>query len=149
MVVVAETPTQLLKELRTPKRGDFFYFLKLSDMNELQKTASTVEAEAEKRTKTYEEKTEELLNELYGWNWAERTKSLPISKQTHAALYVKGLTQDLLSALYSLHEIIWGEVDSVTGGKFAEAIRPIEEIVNSHLIDAIDVNMGSRDYKEI
>ena len=98
---------------------------------------------------TYEEKKQENLKELYGWNYAERTKTIPIGENTHAALYVKGLIQDLESAMFSLHELLYAEADNDQGRRITDAIRPVREIVDGYLVDSISENMTFRDFKEI
>lgn len=98
---------------------------------------------------TYEEKKQEYLKELYGNDYAERTKTIPIGENTHAALYVKGLIQDLESAMFSLHDLLYGEADDEQGRRITDAIRPVSEIVNGYLVDSISENMSFRDFKEI
>ncbi len=98
---------------------------------------------------TREEKRDNILKELYGLNYAERTKTIPIGENTHAALYVKGLIQDLESAMFSLHELLYGEADDEQGRRITDVIRPVSEIVNGYLVDSISENMSFRDFKEI
>lgn len=98
---------------------------------------------------TYEEKKQENLKELYSLNYAERTKTIPIGENTHAALYVKGLIQDLESAMFSLHELLYAEADNDQGRRITDAIRPVREIVDGYLVDSISENMTFRDFKEI
>lgn len=100
-------------------------------------------------TKEYLEKQNEILKDLYGRNCAERTKAISIGQNTHAALYVKGLLQDLQGALFSLHELIYGVVDDEVGGKFSDVTRPIEEIIDKYMLDSISENMSFRDFEEI
>ena len=100
-------------------------------------------------TKEYLKKQDEILKELYGRNCAERTKTTPIGQNTHAALYVKGLLQDLQGALFSLHELIYGVVDDKTGDRFSDVTTPIEEIINQCLLDSISEDMSFRDFEEI
>lgn len=99
--------------------------------------------------KEYLEEQDRISKELYSRNCAERTKTIPIGNNTHAALYVKGLLQDLHSALFLLHELIYGEVDDKTGDRFSDVTTPIEEIVNQYLLDSISENMSFRDFKEL
>lgn len=101
------------------------------------------------REMTREEKRDNILKELYGWNYAERTKTIPIGENTHAALYVKGLIQDLESAMFSLHELLYAEADNDQGRRITDAIRPVREIVDGYLVDSISENMTFRDFKEI
>lgn len=101
------------------------------------------------REMTREEKRDNILKELYGWNYAERTKTIPIGENTHAALYVKGLIQDLESAMFSLHELLYAEADNDQGRRITNAIRPVREIVDGYLVDSISENMTFRDFKEI
>lgn len=100
-------------------------------------------------TKEYIKKQDEILKELYGRNCAERAKTTPIGQNTHAALYVKGLLQDLQGALFSLHELIYGVVDDKVGDKLSDVTKPIEEIVDQYLLDSISENMSFRDFEEI
>lgn len=101
------------------------------------------------REMTREEKRDNILKELYGCNYAERTKTIPIGENTHAALYVKGLIQDLESAMFSLHELLYAEADNDQGRRITDAIRPVREIVDGYLVDSISENMTFRDFKEI
>ncbi len=101
------------------------------------------------KEKTYEEKQEKILKELYGCDYAERTKTVAIRKNTRAALYVKGLIKDLESALFSLNELLYGETDEKQGERIVNAIRPIDAIADGYLIDSISENMSFRDFKEI
>ena len=101
------------------------------------------------REMTREAMREYILKELYGWNYAERTKTIPIGENTHAALYVKGLIQDLESAMFSLHELLYREADDDQGRRITDAIRPVSEIVDRCLVDSISENMSFRDFKEI
>ena len=100
-------------------------------------------------TKEYPKKQDEILKELYGRNCAERTKTTPIGQNTHAALYVKGLLQDLQGALFSLHELMYGVVEDKVGDKLSDVTKPIEEIVDQYLLDSISENMSFRDFEEI
>jgi hypothetical protein len=100
-------------------------------------------------TKEYLKKQDEILKELYGRNCAERTKTTPIGQNTHAALYVKGLLQDLQGALFSLHELMYGVVEDKVGDKLSDVTKPIEEIVDQYLLDSISENMSFRDFEEI
>lgn len=102
-----------------------------------------------KHSTEYIEEQNRILEELYGQNCAERTKTIPIGQNTHAALYVKGLVQDLQGALFSLHELVYGVIDDEVGSKFSEVIRPLEDIVNRYIIDGISENMAFRDFEEI
>ena len=49
---------------------------------------------------TYEEKKQEYLKELYGNDYAERTRKALISENTRATLYVRGMVKDLQCALF-------------------------------------------------
>lgn len=98
---------------------------------------------------TREAKRDNILKELYGLDYAERTKTIPIGENTHAALYVKGLIQDLESAMFSLHELLYREADDDQGRRITDAIRPVSEIVDRYLVDSISENMSFRDFKEI
>ena len=100
-------------------------------------------------SKEYAENRNKILKELYSWNCAERTKHSPISDNTHAALYVKGLIKDVLSGLYSIHGLIFGEVDDNTADRFIEAIIPIEKIADEYVVRSIDENMSCIDFEEI
>lgn len=100
-------------------------------------------------TKEYLKKRDEILKGLYGQNCAERTKTTPIGQNTHAALYVKGLLQDLQGALFSLHELMYGVVEDKVGDKLSDVTKPIEEIVDQYLLDSISENMSFRDFEEI
>lgn len=103
----------------------------------------------ENREMTFEEKRENELKELYGWDFAERTKTIPISTNTHAALYVKGLVQDLESALFSLHNLLYEDISDKQGAMITNAIIPINAIADRCLLDSISENMSFRDFKEI
>ena len=56
---------------------------------------------------TYKEKKQENLRELYGFDYAERTKKALISDKTRATLYVRGMVEDF----YTLGE--WLKICSV------------------------------------
>lgn len=103
----------------------------------------------EKKEMTFEEKRENKLKELYGWNYAERMKKAPISDNTRAALYIKGLVQDVESALFTLHEILYGETSDDVGGRIVNAIIPLDAIADEYLINSINDSIEVRDFKEI
>lgn len=98
---------------------------------------------------TREEEKKSVLKELYGWDYAERTKTIPISTNTRAALYVKGLVRDLESALFSLHGLLYANMPDEQGARIVNAIRPINAIADRYLLDSISENMSFRDFKEI
>lgn len=100
-------------------------------------------------SKEYIEKKQQVLNELYGWNDAERAKNAPISESTRATLYFKGMVQDVISTLYSIHELFYGEVDNDTSEEFHKATLKLNELADKYIIETINENMGSRDFKEI
>lgn len=98
---------------------------------------------------TCEEKKQENLKELYGFDYAERTKKALISENTRATLYVRGMVADLQCALFSLHTLIYGDYDDETGQKLVEALKPVENIVNKYVIESINENISFRDFKDI
>ncbi len=98
---------------------------------------------------TYEEKKQENLKELYGFDYAERTKKALISDKTRATLYVRGMVEDLQCALFSLHTLLYGDYDDETGEKLVEALKPVESIVNEYVIDSINENISFRNFKDI
>lgn len=98
---------------------------------------------------TYEEKKQENLKELYGLDYAERTKKALISENTRATLYVRGMVEDLQCALFSLHTLLYGDCDDETGKMLVEALKPVESIVNEYVIDSINENISFRDFKDI
>ena len=115
-------------------------------MNELREAAPSVEAK--RIVSDYEKNREKMLAELYSWNMAARVRTAPISQNTRAALYVKGLVNDILQSLYILHALFVGEHDDV-GDEFVNAVEPIEKIVDRYIIESINENMSFRDFKEI
>lgn len=98
---------------------------------------------------TYEEKKQENLKELYGFDYAERTKKALISENTRATLYVRGMVADLQCALFSLHTLLYGDYDDETGQMLVEAFKPVENIVNKYMIESINENISSMDFKDI
>lgn len=98
---------------------------------------------------TYKEKKQENLRELYGFDYAERTKKALISDKTRATLYVRGMVEDLQCALFSLHTLLYGDYDDETGEKLVEALKPVESIVNEYVIDSINENISSSNFKDI
>ena len=98
---------------------------------------------------TYEEKKRENLKELYSLNYAERTKKALISENTRATLYVRGMVADLQCALFSLHTLLYGDYDDETGQMLVEAFKPVENIVNKYMIESINENISSMDFKDI
>lgn len=98
---------------------------------------------------TCEEKKQEILKELYGLNYAERTKKALISENTRATLYVRGMVGDLQCALFSLHTLLYGDYDDETGQMLVEALKPVENIVNKYMIESINENILSMDFKDI
>lgn len=98
---------------------------------------------------TYEEKKRENLKELYSLNYAERTKKALISENTRATLYVRGMVEDLQCALFSLHTLLYGDYDDETGQMLVEALKPVENIVNKYMIESINENISSMDFKDI
>lgn len=98
---------------------------------------------------TYEEKKQENLKELYGFDYAERTKKALISDKTRATLYVRGMVEDLQCALFSLHTLLYGDYDGETGEKLVGALKPVESIVNEYVIDSINENISFRNFKDI
>lgn len=98
---------------------------------------------------TYEEKKQEYLKELYGNDYAERTRKALISENTRATLYVRGMVEDLQCALFSLHALLYGDYDDETGQKLVEALKPVENIVDKYVIESINENISFRDFKDI
>lgn len=98
---------------------------------------------------THEEKKQEILKELYGLNYAERTKKALISENTRSTLYVRGMVADLQCALFSLHTLLYGDYDDETGQMLVEAFKPVENIVNKYMIESINENISSMDFKDI
>lgn len=72
--------------------------------------------------------------ELYSQNHAEQIKDTPLSDSIRAALYVEVKIEDLKNSLYSLHRILYGEIDDYVGDKITEAIEPIKLIADKYLI---------------
>lgn len=100
-------------------------------------------------SKEYIEKRNEILGKLYRCDCAKQTKDIHMSQETQAALYIKGCIQDLSSALYSLHELLYGELSDKESETITDAINPISKIVDKYLIDCIDCNMSRIDFREI
>lgn len=100
-------------------------------------------------SKEHIEKTKRVISELYGWNNAEQAKYAPISESTRATLYFKGMVQDVISTLYSIHELFYGEVDDDTSKEFYEATSKLNGLADKYIIETINANMSSRDFKEI
>ncbi len=98
---------------------------------------------------TYEEKKQENLKELYGLDYAERTKKALISDKTRATLYVRGMVEDLQCALFSLHTLLYGDYDGETEEELVGALKPVESIVNEYVIDSINENISFRNFKDI
>ena len=98
---------------------------------------------------TYEEKKQDILKDLYGLNYAERTKKALISENTRATLYVRGMVVDLQCALFSLHTLLYGDYDDETGKILVDALRPVENIVNKYVIESINENISFMDFKDI
>ncbi len=107
------------------------------------------EREKNNKEMTYEEKKQENLKELYGFDYAERTKKALISDKTRATLYVRGMVEDLQCALFSLHTLLYGDYDGETGEKLVGALKPVESIVNEYVIDSINENISFRNFKDI
>lgn len=98
---------------------------------------------------TYEEKKKNTLKELYGHNLAERIINMPISENTRAALYFKGKVQDVLETLFSLHRLMYKDVDDKTTDRFCEAYKNLNEIADEYITNSINENIGFRNVSEI
>ena len=102
-----------------------------------------------KHSKEYEQKRNEILKDLYGWNDAQRVKNAHISCSTQATLYLKCMIQDVLSTLYSLHELLYGTMDDKTRIEFCRAVSKLNKIADRYIIKSISENIGYRDFDEI
>ena len=100
-------------------------------------------------SKKYIEEQNRILKELYSWNDAERAINAPISDNTRATLYFKGRVQDVVSTLYSIHELFYGGVDNDTCEEFYNATSKLNELADKYIIESISESMGSSDFKEI
>ena len=98
---------------------------------------------------TYEETQKNILEELYSHNLADRITKMPISEHTRAALYFKGKVRDVLDILFSLHNLLYGEVCEEKASEFCEACRNLNEIADKYIIESIDENIGFRNMAEI
>lgn len=101
------------------------------------------------RETTYEETQKNILKELYSHNLADRITKMPISEHTRAALYFKGKVQDVLETLFSLHTLLYGEVDEETASEFCNACKNLNEIADWYITDSINGKIGFRNQTEI
>ncbi|MBD8001049.1 hypothetical protein [Phocaeicola faecium] len=101
------------------------------------------------RETTYEETQKNILKELYSHNLADRITKMPISENTRAALYFKGKVQDVLDTLFSLHTLLYGEVDEEKASEFCDACMNLNKMADKYIIDSIDGKIGFRNQTEI
>lgn len=99
--------------------------------------------------KEYLEKQSRIISELHNINNAEFTKTLPLGENTRAAIYFKAKVNDVLSALYTIHELLYGEVDIKTGCEFVDAAQPLMDYADKYIIESISDNIRFRDPTEI
>lgn len=97
----------------------------------------------------YDKNRNKILKEFYGLNYAEKMIHSTLSERTKAALYLKGKVQDVLSAFFLLHELIYDSVDNDTADKFSEVIEPLDKLADEYLILSIAENISIRDFEEI
>ena len=64
-------------------------------------------------SKEYTEKRNEILNDFYGLNCAEKIIQLPLSKMTKAALHLRGKVKDTLDAFFLFHELMFGVMEMI------------------------------------
>lgn len=87
---------------------------------------------------------------MYGHNLAEQITNMPISEKTRAALYFKGKVQDVLETLFSLHRLMYKDVDDKTTDRFCEAYKNLNEIADEYITNSINDNIiGVRNVTEI
>lgn len=96
-----------------------------------------------------EKRHENVMKELYSWDAAERARNATISEETRATLYLKGKIQDIVSALYSVHEMFYTEVDAKTSNEFYEATSKLNELADKYIIISITDQMGDIGFREI
>ena len=100
-------------------------------------------------SKEYLDKQSRIINELHSINNAELTKTLPLGESTRAAIYFRAKVEDTLSALYTIHELLYGEVDVKTGDKFVDAAQPLIDYADKYIIESISDNIRFRNPTEI
>lgn len=100
-------------------------------------------------SKEYLEHQSRIISDLYSLNTPELTKSLPLGKNTRAAIYFKAMVEDTLQALYSIHELFYGEVDDKLGSEFIDAVQPLIDYADRYIINSISDNIRYRDTVEI
>lgn len=83
-------------------------------------------------------KREEILRDLYSRNLSEQMKTIQIGENTRAALYFKGKVQDVIDVLFSLHELIYGDIGDEKYNELSEAVNALDRLADSYLINSIN-----------
>ena len=86
---------------------------------------------------------EKALRRLYKvGNESEKYKTLPLSENTRAAIYVRAKVSDAVNLLFEIHQLLFPNLDDDSGQRFVNAAREMENIANEYIVESIEENLG-------
>lgn len=90
-----------------------------------------------------EKKHEKALRRLYKTGEkAEKYKTLPLSENTRAAIYVRAKVSDAVNLLFEIHQLLFPNLDDDSGQRFVNAAREMKNIANEYIMASIEENLG-------
>lgn len=91
----------------------------------------------------YKKEHEKALRRLYKTGEkAEKYKTLPLSENTRAAIYVRAKVSDAVNLLFEIHQLLFPNLDDDSGQRFVNAAREMENIANEYIVESIEENLG-------
>ena len=91
----------------------------------------------------YKKEHEKALRRLYKvGNESEKYKTLPLSENTRAAIYVRAKVSDAVNLLFEIHQLLFPNLDDDSGQRFVNAAREMKNIANEYILESIEENLG-------
>ena len=91
----------------------------------------------------YKKEHEKALRRLYKvGNESEKYKTLPLSENTRAAIYVRAKVSDAVNLLFEIHQLLFPNLDEDSGQRSVNAAREMENIANEYIMASIEENLG-------
>lgn len=91
----------------------------------------------------YKKRHEKDLTRLYKTGEkAEKYKTLHLSEDTRAAIYVRAKVSDAVNLLFEIHQLLCPNLEDDSAQRFVDAAREMENIANEYIIASIEDNLG-------
>lgn len=109
----------------------------------IMETVSKKNVKETEEVNEYKKRHEKALRRLYKvGNESEKYKTLPLSENTRAAIYVRAKVSEAVNLLFEIHQLLFPNSDDDSGQRFVNAAREMENIANEYIMASIEDNLG-------